>query len=278
MAHLSRKSDGAPRLEYVPDAELRAYTSQNRRAWNEIADVRFQNIKWPAPEFYRDGGTLLAPVVLEAAGDVHGQTLLHLQCATGDETLSWAVAGAMPTGVDISERQIEIAREQAAAAGLAAHFVAADVYELGADLQQASFDLVYTGGGVLVWLPDIWRWAQIVAAALRPGGRLLLWEEHPIAGCLWNVDGQLEITSDYFGRTHAEWNTGWGHFSGGEEAVERKAEFLWPLGDIITALAQAGLRITSLQEYASDADWRFGERLDDVRRLPGTYLLVAVKG
>ncbi|MEZ4710154.1 MAG: class I SAM-dependent methyltransferase [Caldilineaceae bacterium] len=276
MASLPEENS-APPSDTVSDGVRRDYTEQNRRAWNEIADVRFHNKNWPAPEFYRNGGSLLAPVVLEAAGRVDGKTVLHLQCATGDETLSWAVAGAIPTGVDISDRQIEIAREQAAAAELTAHFAASDVYELPADLQQETFDLVYTGGGVLVWLPDIERWAQIVAAALRPGGRFLLWEEHPIAGCLWTIDGQLEITSDYFGRSQPDWNVGWGHFAGGENATECKAEFLWPLGDIITALARAGLRIVSLQEFPSTADWRFGERLDDVRRLPGEYLLVASK-
>lgn len=259
----------------APNAAVTDYTQQNRRAWNEIADVRFQNKGWPGPDFYRNGGTLIDTHLLAAAGDVQGQTLLHLQCATGEETLSWAVAGAMSTGVDISDRQIEIAAAQAAAAGLNATFVAADLYALPAGLQQETFDLVYTGGGVLVWLPDIVRWAQIVAAALRPGGRFLLWEEHPIAGCLWTVDGKVEITSDYFGRSRPEWNVGWGHFSGGENATEQKAEFLWPLGDIITALVKAGLQIEALHEYPSQAEWRFGEKLEEVQRLPGTMLVVA---
>ena len=83
------------------------------------------------------------------------------------------------------------------------------------------------------------------------------------------------VNSDYFGRSQPEWNVGWGHFTGGEGATEQKAEFIWPLGDIITALAQAGLCIESLQEYPSHADWRFGEKLEEVRRMPGTMLLVA---
>ena len=238
------------------------YTGQNRRAWNEIADVRFQNQAWPGPDYYRNGGTLLDANVLAAAGDVSGQTVLHLQCATGE---------------DISERQIEIAGEQAAAAGLTIRFVVADVYDLPADLQQATFDLVYTGGGVLVWLPDIERWAKIVAAALRPGGRFLLWEEHPCAQCLWATDGQLAITSDYFGRQTPELDTGWGHFRGGEDAQQVKVEFSWPLGDVITALARAGLRIDELHEFPSAAEWRFGEKLIEVARFPGQYLLAATK-
>ncbi len=220
--------------------------------------------KWPDAQFFAAGGSLLEDAVLAAAGDVHGLTLLHLQCATGEDTLSWAVAGARATGVDISDAQIALAQRKAA-----------DVYALPADLQSATFDMVCTGGGALVWLPDIERWASVVAAALRPGGRLILYEEHPLASCLWIEDGKLVLESDYFGRSAAFYNTGWRHFAGGEAAQETKAEFQWPLGDVVTALARAGLRIERLEEFPAKHGWRFGEHADQVRQLPGSFLLVA---
>ena len=257
----------------MPD--IRGYTEQNRRAWNEIAEVR--QARWPDADFFARGGSILDPVVLKAAGDVAGRTLLHLQCATGEETLSWAVAGARATGVDISDAQVALAERKAADAGLAARFVAADIYALPAELQGGTFDFVYTGGGALVWLPDLDRWAQVIVAALRPGGRLILYEEHPLAGCLWVTEGKLQLAGDYFARSTPEHSQGWSHFAGGEEAIETKVEFSWPLGDVVTALAQAGLRIERLEEFPSDAEWRFGELLDEVRRLPGRYLLVARK-
>lgn len=256
-------------------ADIGDYTEQNRRAWNEIAQVRAA--KWPGVEFFAGGGSILAPPVLAAAGAVAGRPLLHLQCATGEETLSWAVAGADATGVDISDAQVALAARKAADAGLDARFVAADIYALPDELQRATFDYVYTGGGALVWLPDIDRWAGVVAAALRPGGQFMLYEEHPLAGCLWVTEGKLELTGDYFARGKPEWGRGWTHFAGGEGATETKAEFSWPLGDVVTALARAGLRIESLAEFPSDAEWRFGALLDEVRRLPGAYLLVARK-
>src|SRR5712691_1780784 len=92
----------------------------------------------------------------------------------------------------------------------------------------AAREYVYTGGGVLVWLPDLTRWAQVVAAALQPGGIFLLFEEHPIASCLWVFNGQLQVDSDYFGRGRPELSSGWWHFQGGEEARESKFEFSWP--------------------------------------------------
>src|SRR3954453_11747173 len=179
-------------------ADLRDYTARNRRAWNEIAEVRER--KWPGAEFFAAGGSLLAEHARAVAGDVTGKTLLHLQCATGEDTLSWAVAGAVATGADISDAQIAIAARKAVEAGLAVHFVAADIYDLPLDLQAETFDIVYTGGGALVWLPDIARWAKVVAAALKPGGRLVLDEDHPVAQLFWVEDGNLTITTDYFGR------------------------------------------------------------------------------
>jgi 2-polyprenyl-3-methyl-5-hydroxy-6-metoxy-1,4-benzoquinol methylase len=90
-------------------------------------------------------------------------------------TLSWSVAGAEATGVDISEEQIEPARQKAEAAGLSTQFVTADVYALPAELQRGDFDIVYTSTGVMVWLPDLAQWATTIAAALRPGGTFILY-------------------------------------------------------------------------------------------------------
>jgi SAM-dependent methyltransferase len=195
------------------------YTEANRRAWNEIAQVR--HAKQPPASFFAEGNTTLDARELQAAGEVRGRRLLHLQCATGEDTLSC--------------------------------------------------------GGVLVWLPDLTKWAQVVAAALKPGGNFLLFEEHPIASCLWMDDGALQVDSDYFGRGRPERSRGWWHFQRGEEATETKFEFSWPLGDIVTTLAQAGLRIERLEEFPAERGWRFREDIDELYRLPGSFLLVACK-
>ncbi len=252
------------------------YTEQNRRAWDEIAAVRHAAIARPA-QFYAEGGSILAERAVNAAGEVTGMNLLHLQCSTGEETLSWAVRGAQACGVDISPLQIEIARRLAREAGLAVRFEAADVYALPEDLQSAAMDLVYTGGGAIVWLPDLPAWARVVERALRPGGRLILLDEHPLASCLEVDEAGLRLVDDYFRRARPWEGPGWGHFEGGESATENKFEFNWPLGDVVTALAEAGLAIQRLEEFPSSARWRFGEHVEDVARLPGEYLLVARK-
>lgn len=259
--------------------ETRKLTEMNRRAWNEIAEVRSRNKGWQPAAFYASGGDTLDARPKVAAGDMRGKRLLHLQCATGEDTLSWAVLGARATGVDISDLQIDLAKQKAWDAQLNVTFITADVYALPGELQRGAFDWVYTGGGALVWLPDITRWAQVVAAALRPGGRLMVWETHPVTGCLWAENGQLVVESDYFGRGKPDFAQGWSHFKGGEDATETKVEFSWPLGDIVTAVARAGLRVESLEEFPPDEEdrYRLGDQLDLARRLPGSYLLIARK-
>lgn len=254
--------------------ETGKYTSQNRQAWDEIAEARSKTMK--TAEFFANGGCTLSDVLLAVAGDVHGLSLCHLQCATGEDTLSWANQGTHATGIDLSPKQIELAKQKAAAAGLPVRFIASDIYTLPAHLFEERFDIVFTGGGAIVWLPDLQEWAKIIAGLLKPGGRLIIDEEHPLAGCMEVQDGLVRIVEDYFGRK-PEVLIGWTHFSGGEHATEKKYEFTWPLGDVITALAQAGLRIELLEERPSQAGWRFGDKLDEVARIPGEYLLAARK-
>ena len=258
---------------------MKDVTQQNRRAWNEIAEVRGRRWeeKYPA-EFYTSGGCTLSTEVLEAAGAVVGRRVLHLQCATGEDTLSWAVKGAQATGVDISDAQIEIARRKATAANLEVNFVAADVLALPGDLGQ--FDVVYTGGGALIWIPDIDHWATEVAACVRPGGSLIIEEEHPLAETLVVQDGTVRMEGDYFHRGRVELSEpGWPHFDDKGKGTEAKYEFIWPLGDVVTALSMAGLRVRSLREYpvGDEARWRFGSALEEARQFPGRYVLVAAR-
>ena len=250
------------------------YTAANRDAWDAIADLR-QDI-WPSAEFFAKGGSLLREHELEAAGDVRGLRLCHLQCGSGEETLSWANVGAHVTGVDISPKQIDLATRKAEAAGISAEFLAADVSSRPEQLDPESFDIVYTGGGALGWLPDLDSWAAVIHQLLKPAGRLILNEEHPQLGNLEVRDGSIAIVGDYFDRQPHR-TTGWRHFAGAEDAAEPRWEFHRTLGDIVTSVARAGLRIQSLQEFPSTASWRFGDDLPTIRRLLGSFLLVGRK-
>jgi ubiquinone/menaquinone biosynthesis C-methylase UbiE len=250
--------------------------AQNRRAWEEAAALRakrYQESMTPA-SFLAGGGSILDRRVVDAVGDVRGLRLLHLMCSTGEETLSWSVLGASVVGVDFSGTSIGLAQAKAEEAGIDAEFVVADVGHLPEGLI-GGFDLVYTATGVLVWVPDLDRWAAEIARALQMGGRFVLWEEHPVATVLWGMDGQVRVVSDYFRGAEPEISSGWSHFEGGGIAGEAKCEFIWPLGDIVNALVRHHLALESLDEYPTDADWRFGAAIDEARKLPGQMLLIA---
>jgi 2-polyprenyl-3-methyl-5-hydroxy-6-metoxy-1,4-benzoquinol methylase len=145
----------------------------NQRLWDAWTAVHAQGEFYDLAGF-RKGGVRLRDEEVEAIGDVHGRTLLHLQCHFGIDTLSWARLGALVTGVDFSPAAIRLAREIAADIGIEdARFIESNVYELP-DRLEGEFDVVYTSRGVLGWLPDIRNWARVVAHFLAPGGTFFI--------------------------------------------------------------------------------------------------------
>ena len=231
-------------------------TEHNRRAWDEVHRRRAEALR---------GQLGLPSVVRSALGHVEGRRVLHLQCATGESTAELAELGALVTGVDISGEALAVARERWPEMS----WVQADVHALPQELTRGRFDLVYTGGGVLVWLHDLAAWARGVAAALRSGGDLLLHDEHPVAMC---VDQALRWRGDYFDEA-VEVNVGWEHFDPGPEpVVEEKHERFWRLGQIATAVAGAGLVVRQLEEYPGQSSWR---RI--AAKVPGSFVLLARK-
>jgi predicted TPR repeat methyltransferase len=207
----------------------------------------------------------LPDVVRGALGHVASKRVLHLQCATGESTAELANLGALVTGVDISEEALDVARERWPDIA----WVQADVHELPSELTRARFDLVYTAQGVLVWLHDLRRWATGIARALKSGGDFLLYEEHPVAMC---VDPSLRWRDDYFDESVLV-NVGWEHFAlSGPPATEEKHERFWRLGQVVTAVAGAGLVVRQLEEYPGTSSFR---RL--AAKVPGSFILLARK-
>ncbi|MEO1088272.1 MAG: class I SAM-dependent methyltransferase [Acidobacteriota bacterium] len=141
---------------------------------------------------FRAGESSLQSIELEAlGGEVAGRDLLHLQCHFGLDTLSWARLGARVVGVDLSTEAVRTATELAAELELDARFIASDVLQLDAALED-TFDIVYTSYGVLDWIRDLDAWAGVVARRLRPGGTFYIVEFHPILGALSEDGGRFE--------------------------------------------------------------------------------------
>jgi SAM-dependent methyltransferase len=238
----------------------------NRANWDDRVPVHLASSFYDLAAF-RAGADTLRPFEPAEAGDVTGKRLVHLQCHIGLDTLSWARRGALVSGLDFSAPAISAASALASDLGIEATFVVADVYDAVATLGRGRFDVVYTGIGALVWLPDIPRWARVVAELLAPGGFLYLVEGHPFAQILDDATG-LVVSRDYF--DSGPWMEDYAHTYTDGPALEhvRSVEFQHGIGEVITALIEAGLRIEFLHEFEFDA---FG-RYESLRRADdGTY-------
>jgi SAM-dependent methyltransferase len=223
----------------------------NRAMWDERAGINYRSAFYDVAGF-KAGAVRLPAYEIEEVGDVAGKDLLHLQCHVGIDTLSWGRLGARVTGVDFSERAIAYARALSSELGEPATFVCCDVLDLPAHLD-AAFDVVYTSHGVLGWLPDLDRWAGVVAHFLRPGGTFYITELHPF---VWPFDDSGDVTDlrvrfPYFPRETPLPFPVHGSYADPEAPVEHRVEYCWPhsIGEIVTALASAGLRIEFLHEW-----------------------------
>jgi ubiquinone/menaquinone biosynthesis C-methylase UbiE len=216
---------------------------------------------------FKEGGIRVRAHEIESVGDVTGRSLLHLQCHFGIDTLSWARLGARVTGADFSAQAIGLAREVAAEIGIDdATFLRADLYELPSVLD-GTFDIVYTSRGVLGWLPDIRRWATVVAHFLAPGGTFFISEIHPVVQALEDdgvEPGELRLAYPYWEHETPLSFAVTGSYADPTADVGDQTEHGWNhgLGEIITALIDAGLTIESIVEHPF-LDWSTGFLVED---------------
>lgn len=253
----------------------------NRRAWDEAAE-RYEGWFDEAVELIRAGGSNLFAIEQALIGDLHGRCrrAIHLQCAGGRDTLSLWTAGAEEViGVDFSPRMLELAARLTAATDAPAHWVLADVLETPAALDGTA-DLLYTGRGSLLWLQDLDAWAAVLRRLLAPDGRLVIFEGHPVEW-LFDADedgGWIATDYDYFGGTEA--SRGWA-----PEYIDRlsipdaeqawKFARAWTLGEIVTALLRAGLRLDAVAEHPVDWWGGHGDVRPEARgRIPLSFSIV----
>ncbi|MFB6814801.1 class I SAM-dependent methyltransferase [Streptomyces sp. NPDC056347] len=240
----------------------------NRAHWDERVPIHVGSDFYDLASF-RAGKEALRDFELAEVGDVTGRSLLHLQCHIGVDTLAWARHGAARVvGLDFSEPAVETARSLARELEFSqdrASFVAADVYDAAQAVPDSSYDIVYTGTGALNWLPDIGRWAETAASLVAPGGFLYIAEFHPVTDCLDDETG-TRVAYDYFSRdawvdetpgTYADFDAPTVH--------NRSVEWTHPVGEVVSALAAAGLRIEFLHEHDASLFARFPtlKRQDD---------------
>ena len=202
--------------------------------------------------------------------DLSGRDVCHLQCHIGTDTVSLARLGARSiTGLDVSPRSIEVARQLASDCQIAdATFVEAEVYDAVAALGAQRFDLVYSGVGAINWIPSISRWAGVVAQLLRPGGRVYLRDAHPM---LYTIDhrlkdGTLVVEFPYFETVEPFVDDEPGTYTDGDHSsitANLTHEWNHGLAEIVQALIDNGFAITRLAEHA-EAEWQALDSMVDI--------------
>ena len=215
------------------------YFELNRQGWDQRARAHLNSEFYDVPGFL-EGRTSLREIELAEAGSVEGKRLLHLQCHFGLDTLSWASMGARATGVDISPVAIEQARALSAESGIDAQFVCANVYDFDRG-EGDPYDIVFTSYGTICWLPDLSRWAKVVASNLAAGGNFHMVEFHPIYDLL---DGY-----SYFTRPVPDVEEEGTYTENSDEAVAEFAVWSHPISSVVNALIGEGIEITSLKEF-----------------------------
>jgi SAM-dependent methyltransferase len=266
----------------------------NQANWDDRAPAHAASPDYAVQRFAEDPGYLSHVVRFDRPllGDISGLRGVHLQCHIGTDTVSLSRLGARMTGLDFSGASLAQARRLAGLAGAPVDFTAGNVYDAPDLLGRRAWDLVYTGVGALNWLPDIRRWAGVVADLLAPGGRLFLREGHPMLLTLQDPrpDRLLVVEYPYFEREQPMvWDEPGTYVETGATFSHNMThEWNHGLGEIVSAVLGAGLRLTGLTEHDSvpwealpgqmDAlgggEWRLADR---PWRLPHSYTLQAVR-
>ena len=242
----------------------------NRANWDERVPIHVGGRFYDLDSFVA-GRETLEDFELAEVGDVHGKQLLHLQSHIGTETLGWARHGAVVTGLDFSAPATAAAAALAERIGVAgSRWVTSDVYQAAEALDGEQFDVVYTGKGALCWLPDIERWARVAASMVKPGGFLYVSEFHPFGNTLSDEDGRT-VAYDYFDASPQVWDEPGTYADLEASTLENvTVQFNHGIGEIVSALIGAGLRLEFLHEYEMTLfpRYRVLEERDGTFRLP----------
>jgi len=230
----------------------------NRANWDERAPAHAASPDYQLQRFLDDPAHLSDVVRFDVPrlGDITGLRGVHLQCHIGTDTISLARLGARMTGLDFSPTAIAEARALARRSDADIDFVESNVYDAVTALGAEQFDLVFTGIGALCWLPDVRRWADVVAALLKPGGRLFIREGHPMLWALADTsspDDKLVVEHPYFETAEPLVYDEGGTYVETDVVFTTTTSHSWNhgLGEIITALFDSGLRVTQFVEHDS---------------------------
>ncbi|MGB0850164.1 MAG: class I SAM-dependent methyltransferase [Bacteroidia bacterium] len=245
------------------------YFETNKKLWNEKTEIHLKSDFYEMVDF-RKGKSSLKPIELELLGDIRGKSILHLQCHFGQDSLSLAKMGAKVTGLDISDKSIDTARQLNDELGLDAKFVCSDVYSAKEHIHE-KYDIVFTSYGTIGWLPDMDKWADIVSHFMKPDGKFIFVELHPaiwmyndtfdkIEFSYFNIEPIIEVIPGTYAEQEAEIameEIGWNH----------------PLSEVMTSLMKQNLKLQHFEEFDYSPHKCFKGMIE---KAPGQYIIESI--
>lgn len=221
------------------------YLEINRQSWNQKTDIHLQSRFYDLDGFLK-GQTSLNEIELALLGDVKGKSILHLQCHFGQDTISLSRLGADVTGIDLSDKAIDSAKQIAEKAKSNTKFICCDIYDLPNYLEK-QFDIVFTSYGTIGWLPDLDKWAKIISKYLKPNGQFIFVEFHPV---VWMFDDNFEkVGYNYFNSgpiietesgTYADKNA---------DITQEYVMWNHSMSEVVNSLIKNEMEIISLDEF-----------------------------
>ena len=245
--------------------DYNSYFESNKELWNNKVNLHVDSDFYDNESFLK-GRNSLNPFELEYLKDVKGKSILHVQCHFGQDSISLARMGASVTATDISNEAIKKARELNEICGTNVKFVETDTYSLN-DHVTDTFDLVFMSYGVTPWLPDIDKLADIVYSRLKPGGRMLSVEFHPM---FYTFDFPSKEIKYPYSNVHVFEEEVEGTYAE-QKSDFRGKEFFWQhsIEEVIMPYVNKGMRLTAFREYYHSPYNTF-EHMKEVR--PGEFV------
>ncbi len=262
---------------------MKNYQEVNRSLWNNKVDAHLRSDFYDQASFMA-GRNSLNDIELCLLGDLNDKKVLHLQCHFGQDSLSLARMGAKVTGVDLSDKAISVAKNLNVELGLDAQFIACDLYDLPNYLED-QFDIVFSSYGTIGWLPDVYKWAKLIAQYLKPGGNFIFAEFHPV---VWMFDDDFEtLKYPYFNRGIIAENEEGTYADRSADLEQESLSWNHNLGEVLGALLQSRLQLRHFEEFDyspyncfkgtvenTPGKWRI-QKMED--KLPLVYALKAEK-
>jgi SAM-dependent methyltransferase len=243
------------------------HIEENRRFWNSYAPdwVAMGHRAWASAPSWGIWGVAESRLGL-LPDRLDGLASVELGCGTAYVSSWLARRGAAATGIDLSEEQLATAVQLRRDHDLGVQLVHGNAEQT--PFGDERFDFAISEYGAAIWC-DPHIWLPEARRLLRPGGRLVIYGNHPLAQLCVPPDGSgptSHLHRPYFGLGRFDWT---------EAEIEPGGiEFHLPTGRWIELFTELGFtvdRYVEIQAPVGDEIQRFGTARSWARQWPSEH-------